>query len=60
MHKGLSFLASLQLMKYLKSFLPKGTLLDTTILFNIYIIYRSMAFMLMKFVFFNFRNYQTL
>ena len=32
MHKGLFFLEFLQPMKYLKSCLPKGNLLDTTIL----------------------------
>ena len=32
MHKGLFFLASLKSTKYLKSFLPKETLLDSTIL----------------------------
>ena len=31
-HKGLTFLPSLYQKKYLKTFLPKGTLLDTTIL----------------------------
>ena len=32
MHIGLNFPASFELMKYLKSFLPKGILLDTSIL----------------------------
>ena len=32
MHNGLTFLASLELIKYLKSCLLKGSLLDNTIL----------------------------
>ena len=31
-HKGLTFLSSLLPIKYLKPFIPKGTLLDSTIL----------------------------
>ena len=53
-------------MKYLKSCLPEENLLDTAILLicisfikiealiNVYFIYQNRAFILMKFIFFNF------
>ena len=52
MHKGLSFLAFLYPLKYLKSFLSKGISLETTTITNICIVYHNRA--RDKFVFFNF------
>ena len=52
MHKGLSFLAFLHPLKYLKSFLSKGISLKTTTVINICIVYQNRAFILDKFVFF--------
>ena len=45
--------SSLYSMKYLKPFLPKATLLDTTILHHVYIMYRNKVYVLVKFAFFN-------